>query len=147
MNRFYSILTDHGREFDNNIFSDFCRDKGINRKFTSPRTQEQNGVVERKNRILVEMARTMLTKHDLPWYFWAKIVNTACYIINRAMVRPILNKIPYELYKRKKPNLSHFKAFGCVCYILNNGKSDVGKFDEKSDKIIFLGYASNARSY
>ena len=89
----------------------------------------------------------MLTKDGLPLYFWAKAVNTTCYIINRVMVRPIIKKIPYELYKGKKPNLSHFKAFGCVCYILNNGKSDVEKFDKRSDKGIFLGYASNVRAY
>ena len=63
------------------------------------------------------------------------------------MVRPILKKTPYELFKGKKPNLSHFKVFGCTCYVLNNGKIDVGKFDEKSDKEIFLGYASNAIAY
>ena len=69
------------------------------------------------------------------------------YIVNRVMVRPILKKTPYELFKGKKPNLSHFKVFGCICYILNNGKIDVEKFDEKSDKGFFLGYASNARAY
>ena len=63
------------------------------------------------------------------------------------MVRSIFKKTPYELFKGKKPNLSHLKIFGCICYILNNGKSDVGKFDEKSDKRIFLGYVSNARAY
>ena len=89
----------------------------------------------------------MLLKNGLPQYFWAEAVNTACYIINRAMVRPILKKTPYELYKGKRPNLSHFKVFGCICYILNNGKSDVDKFNEKSDKKIFFGYTSNARAY
>ena len=63
------------------------------------------------------------------------------------MVRPILKKTPYELFKGKKPNLSHLRVFGCTCYILNNGKTDVENFDEKSDKGIFLGYASNARAY
>ena len=103
--------------------------------------------MECKNRILVEMARTMLMENGLPRYFWVKAVNTACYIINRAMVRPILKKIPYELFKGKKPNLSHYKVFGCTCYILNNGKSNVEKFNEKSDKGIFLKYASNIRAY
>ena len=69
MNRIYSILTDHGGEFDNNIFFDFCRDKGINHKFASPRTLEQNRVVERKKRTLIEMARTMLVESEIPKSF------------------------------------------------------------------------------
>ena len=89
----------------------------------------------------------MLSENGLPWYFWAEAINTSCYIINRAMVRPILKKTPYELFKGKKSNLSHFKVFGCTCYILNNSKMDVEKFDKKSDKGIFLRYASNVRAY
>jgi len=76
-------------------------------------------VVERKNRTLQEMAKTMLFKNSVPKHFWAEAVNTACYVQNRILIRPILNKTPYELWKGRKPNISYFKPFGCECSILN----------------------------
>ena len=93
------------------------------------------------------MARTMLNERNLPKYFWADAVNTACYVMNRAMIRPILNKTPYELYKGRKPNISHLHVFGCKCFVLNNGKDNLGKFDAKSDEAIFLGYSSTSKAY
>ena len=93
------------------------------------------------------MARTMLSERNLPQYFWAEAINTACHIVNRAMVRPFLKKTPYELYKGKKPIISYFKPFGCHCYILNHGKINLGKFDSKSDNGIFLGYSHSSRAY
>ena len=93
------------------------------------------------------MARTMLYENDLPRYFWAEAVSTACYITNRVMVRSILKKTPYELYKGKKSILSYFKPFGCKCFILINGKENIGKFDSRSDEGIFLGYSLNSRAY
>ena len=110
-------------------------------------TPQQNRVIERKNRTLIDMARMMLCENDLPKYFWAQAVNTACYVTNRAMVRPILKKTPYELYKGKKPVISYFKSFGCKCFILINGKKNIGKFDSRSDEGIFLGYSLNSRAY
>ena len=106
-------------------------------------TPQQNGVVERKNRTLIEMARTMLNEYSLPTYFWAEAINTSCYILNRVSKRPILNKTPYELWKGRKPNLDYFHAFGC--FIHNNGKDNLGKFDPKSDKEIFLGYLQQVK--
>ena len=77
----------------------------------------QNGVVERKNRSLQEMARTMMHENNLAKFFWAEAVNTACYIQNRIYIRPILNKTTYELFKGRKPNISYFHQFGCTCWI------------------------------
>ena len=71
--------------------------KGIKREFSVPRTPQQNGVAERKNRTLIEAARTMLADSKLPTTFWAKAVNTACYIQNRVLVIKPHNKTPYEL--------------------------------------------------
>src|SRR5262249_15937368 len=139
-----SIRSDHGGEFENTSFEDFCDDNGISHQFSAPRTPQQNGVVERKNRTLIDMARTMLCESNLPRYFWDEAVNTACYIINRAMIRPILKKTSYELFKGRKPIVSHLKPFGCKCFVLNNGKDDIGKFDPRSDEAIFLGYANSS---
>ncbi|XP_057496707.1 uncharacterized protein LOC130781518, partial [Actinidia eriantha] len=142
-----NIRTDHGRELENESFAKFCDDLGIGHNFSAPRTPQQNGVVERKNRTLEEMARTMLCENSLPKYFWAEAVNTACFIVNRAMIRPILKKTPYELWKGRKPNIGFFHAFGCKCYVLNNGKDNLGKFDSKSDEAIFLGYSITSKAF
>src|SRR5580765_6578522 len=79
-------------------------------------------------------------------HFWAEAVNTACYIQNRISVRPILNKTPYELWKNKKPNISYFYPFGCICYVLNT-KEHLGKFDSMAQKCILLGYSERSKGY
>jgi len=132
------IRSDHGTEFDNTRFDEFCRTNGMDHNFSAPSTPQQNGVVERKNRTLEEMARTMLIASVLPRNFWEEAVNTAYYIINRVMMRPIANKTPYEMFKGRKPNISYFRAFGCRCFVHNNGKRNLGKFDERSDETVFL---------
>ena len=98
-----NIRTDHNRKLEKEFFANFCDEYGIGHNFSSPRTTQQNGVVERKNRTLEEMARTILRENFLPRYFWAKAINTTCFIINCAMIRQILNKTPYELWKGESP--------------------------------------------
>ena len=142
-----AIRSDHGTEFENAKMLTFCREKGITHNFSAPYTPQQNGVVERKNRTLQDMSRTMLLSSGLAPTYWAEAVNTACYIINRAMPHPILDKTPYELIKGIPPNISHLRTFGCKCFIHNNGKDNLGKFDPRSDKAIFLGYSSSSKAY
>ena len=89
----------------------------------------------------------MLAESDLPKKFWAEAINTACHILNRAMVRPILNKISYELLKGKKLNVSYFKPFGVKYFIHNNNNKNLDKFNSKSEIGYFLGYSDNFRSY
>ncbi|KAI0498664.1 hypothetical protein KFK09_019554 [Dendrobium nobile] len=142
-----TIHSDHGGEFQNDRFESFCQEIGIEHNFSAPRTPQQNGIAERKNRTLVEAARAMLAEYTLPRYFWAEAVNTACYVLNRVNIRSKLNKTPYELLKGRTPNLSHLHVFGCKCFILNNGKHPLGKFDPKSDEGVFLGYSSVGKAY
>jgi len=89
----------------------------------------------------------MLNENGLPKYLWADVVSTACYVLNRVLIRPILKKTPYELFRGRKPNLSLLKVFGCKCFILNNSKDNLGKFDSKSDEGIFLGYSQHGHAY
>ncbi|KAL1224827.1 Retrovirus-related Pol polyprotein from transposon TNT 1-94 [Cardamine amara subsp. amara] len=138
-----SIRSDHGGEFQNELFELFCNSHGITHQYSAPRTQEQNGVVERKNRTLQEMTRAMMHGNDVAKHFWAEAVNTACYIINMVYVRKGTNMTPYELWEGKTPTLSYFHTFGCTCYILND-KDQLGKFDAKSDEGIFLGYSGSS---
>jgi len=125
-NSIASIKSDHGREFQNEKCDRFCSKLRIKHNFSTPRTPQQNGVVERKNRSFEELARTMLNETGLPKYFWAYVVSTACYVLNRVLIRLILKKTPYELLRGRKPNLSHLNVFGCKCFILNNGKDNLG---------------------
>ncbi|GJR31922.1 zf-CCHC domain-containing protein [Tanacetum coccineum] len=98
-----SIRTDHGREFDNEVqFGEFCNANGITHNFSAPRTPQSNGVVERKNRTLQEMSRTMLNEQSLPQKFWCNAVDTSTYILNRILIRAILGKTPYELLREPK---------------------------------------------
>ncbi|CAL2228451.1 unnamed protein product [Prunus armeniaca] len=114
------IRTDHGSEFENSQFLKFCEEMGIKHEFSAPITPQQNGVVERKNRVLVEMARVMLNSKSLAKHFWAEGVNTACYISNRVFVRYGTKQTAYEIWKGKKPNVSYFRVFGSTCYILRD---------------------------
>jgi len=142
-----SIRTDHGREFDNETqFGTFCDKHGVTHNFSAPRTPQSNGVVERKNRTLQEMSRTMLNEHSIPQKFWCDAVATSCYILNRVLLRPMMNKTPYEVLKNKKPSLKHIRVFGCKCFVLNK-RDHLTKFDPKAYEGVFLGYSPISKSY
>ncbi|XP_075499903.1 uncharacterized protein LOC142538472 [Primulina tabacum] len=140
------IRTDHGKEFENVSFSSFCDRKDISHEFSAPKTPQQNGIVERKNMTLQEMARVMLASKNIAKRFWAEALNTACHISNRVYLRSGSTMTSYEIIMGKKPNLKYFHVFGCVCYTLND-RDQLAKFDSKNDKCLFLGYATNSRAY
>ncbi|GJV79452.1 putative ribonuclease H-like domain-containing protein, partial [Tanacetum coccineum] len=137
------IRCDNGTEFKNRVMSEFCEKKGIKKEFSVARTPQQNGVAERRNRTLIEVARTMLAASKLPTIFWAEVVNTACYVQNRVLVVKPHNKTPYELFRGRTPALSFMRPFGCHVTILNT-LDYLGKFDGKSDEGFFVGYSMNS---
>lgn len=141
-----TIRSDHGGEFENRLFDELCASRGYRHEYSAPRTPQQNGVVERKNRTLQELARTMLNETKLPKCLWAEAVNTACYVINRVGVRSLLMKTPFELYMDRKPNISYFRAFGSKCFVLDQSLR-VNKFDSKSIEGIFVGYSMTSKAY
>ncbi|GJW45009.1 putative ribonuclease H-like domain-containing protein [Tanacetum coccineum] len=110
------------------------------------RTPQQNGVAERRNRTLIEAARTMLADSKLPTTFWAEAVNTACYVQNRVLVVKPHNKTPYELFHGRTPTLSFMRPFGCPVTILNT-IDHLGKFDGKADEGFFVGYSLNSKAF
>ncbi|GJR66383.1 retrovirus-related pol polyprotein from transposon TNT 1-94 [Tanacetum coccineum] len=115
-----SIRTDHGREFDNEVqFGEFCNANGITHNFSAPRTPQSNGVVERKNRTLQEMSRTMLNEQSFTTRSFGVML---------------------------KPTLDYFRVFGSKCFILNT-KDYLTKFDPKSYEGVFLGYSQNSKAY
>ncbi|GJS58420.1 ribonuclease H-like domain-containing protein [Tanacetum coccineum] len=140
------IRCDHGTEFKNKLMNEFYAKKGIKREYSIARTPQQNGVAERKNRTLIEAARTMLADSLLPIQFWVEAVNTACYVLNRVLVTKPQMKTPYELLMGKPPNISFMKPFGCPLTILNT-IDHLGKFDGKSKEDYLLGYSTNSKGF
>ncbi|GJR90831.1 ribonuclease H-like domain-containing protein [Tanacetum coccineum] len=134
------IRCDNGTEFKNSVMNQFCEIKGIKREFSVARTPQQNGVAERRNRTLIEAARTMLVDSKLPTTFWAEAVNTACYVLNRVLIIKPHNKTPYELIRGRPPLIDFMKPFGCPVTILNT-RDHLGKFDGKADEGFFVGYS------
>ncbi|GJX31253.1 retrovirus-related pol polyprotein from transposon TNT 1-94 [Tanacetum coccineum] len=121
------IRTDNGTEFVNQVMSEFYEGVGIFHQKSVPRTPQQNGVVERRNRTLVEAARTMMIFSKAPMFLWAEAVATACYTQNRSLIHTRHNKTPYELVHDKKPDLTFFRVFGALCYPTNDSEN-LGKF-------------------
>ncbi|GJR74361.1 putative ribonuclease H-like domain-containing protein [Tanacetum coccineum] len=140
------IRCDNGTEFKNRVMNEFCEKKGIKREFSVARTPQQNGVAERRNRTLIEAARTMLADSKLPTTFWAEAVNTACYVQNRVIIVKPHNKTPYELFRGRTPALSFMRPFGCHVTILNT-LDHLGKFDGKSDDGFFVGYSLTSKAF
>ncbi|GJZ63351.1 ribonuclease H-like domain-containing protein [Tanacetum coccineum] len=133
-------------EFKNRDIIEFCGSKGIKREYSNARTPQQNGVAERKNRTLIEAARTMLADSFLPNTFWAEAVSTACYVLNRVLVTKPQNKTPYELITGKIPIISYIRPFGCHVTILNT-IDHLGKFEGKSDEGFLVGYSLNSKAF
>ncbi|GJT40762.1 putative ribonuclease H-like domain-containing protein [Tanacetum coccineum] len=141
-----AIRCDNGTEFKNSNLIELCGSKGIKRDYSVARTPQQNGVAERKNRTLIEAARTMLADSKLPTMFWTEAVSTACYVLNRVLVTRPHNKTPYELLSGKVPNISHLKPFGCHVTILNTS-DHLGKFEGKADEGFLVGYSAHSKAY
>ncbi|GJV63634.1 retrovirus-related pol polyprotein from transposon TNT 1-94 [Tanacetum coccineum] len=113
---------------------------------TVSRTPQQNGVVERRNRTLVEAARTMLIFSKAPMFLWAEAIATTYYTQNRSLIHTLHNKTPYKLVHDKKPDLSFLRIFGALCYPTNDSE-DLGKFKAKADIGFFVGYKPNRKGY
>ncbi|GJS12798.1 ribonuclease H-like domain-containing protein [Tanacetum coccineum] len=140
------IRCDNGTEFKNKEMNQFYERKCIKREFSVARTPQQNEVAKRKNRTLIEAARTMLADSKLPTTFWAAVVNTACYVQNKLLVTKPHNKTPYELFLGRKPALGFMRPFGCPVTILNT-IYHLGKFDGKADEGFFIGYSINSKAF
>nr|GEY63840.1 hypothetical protein [Tanacetum cinerariifolium] len=140
------VRTDKGMEFLNQTLHAYFAAEGIQHQTSVARTPEQNGVVERRNRTLVEAARTMLGAAKIPLFFWAEAIPTACFTQNRSLVIPRHEKIPYHIINERKPSVKFFYIFGSVCYIVRHGEN-LDKLKEKGDECIFVGYSTQSRAY
>ncbi|GKE38381.1 integrase, catalytic region, zinc finger, CCHC-type containing protein, partial [Tanacetum coccineum] len=127
-----SIKTNNGTEFVNQTLREYYEKIGISHETYVARSPQQNGVVERRNRMLIEAARTMLIYAKAPLFLWAEAVATACYTQNRSIIRLRHDKTPYEFLHDKPPDLSFFHVFGALCYPTND-RENLGKLQPKAD--------------
>ncbi|GKA25999.1 retrovirus-related pol polyprotein from transposon TNT 1-94 [Tanacetum coccineum] len=142
----WRVQTDNGTEFTNKTLANFFDEVRITQQFSAARTLQQNGVVERMNRTLVEVARTMLTFANLPLFLWAEAIVTACFTQNHSIIQKCFDKTPYELINKRKPNIKFFHVFACRCYLLND-YDDVGKLNAKGDIRVFVGYSKESVAF
>ncbi|CAL9017922.1 unnamed protein product, partial [Prunus brigantina] len=119
---------------------------GMERQLTIAHSPQQNGVAERRNRTICEMARSMMTEKGMPVIFWAEAVSTAVYLQNRCFTTSVSSKTPFEAFTGRKPGIKHLKVFGCICYT-HVPSSLRKKFDDKSRKGVFMGYGSCEKGY
>nr|GEU62581.1 hypothetical protein [Tanacetum cinerariifolium] len=140
------VRTDKGTEFLNQTLHAYFAAEGIHHQMLVARTPEQNGVVERRNRTLVEAARTMLSTAKVPLFFWAEAITTACFTQNHSLVIPRHEKTPYHIINDRKPSVKFFYIFGSLCYIGRDGEN-LDKMKEKGDACISVGYSTQSRAY
>nr|GEV63673.1 hypothetical protein [Tanacetum cinerariifolium] len=140
------VRTDNGTEFKNKTLAKFFDEVGISQQFYVARTPQRNDVMERRNRTLVEAARTMLTFANLPLFLWAEAIATACFTQNRSIIHKRFDKTPYKLINKRKPDIKFFHVFGCRCYLLND-YADVGKLKAKGDIGVFVGYFKDSAAF
>nr|GFA36428.1 hypothetical protein [Tanacetum cinerariifolium] len=113
---------------------------------SNARTPQHNGVAKRRNKTLIEAARTMLANAKLPVTFWDEAVNTTCYVQNRVLVNKSQNKTPYEIFNGRTPVIGFLKPFGCHVMILNT-LENLGKFEAKGDEGYFIGYSMSSKAF
>nr|GEY55024.1 hypothetical protein [Tanacetum cinerariifolium] len=140
------VRTDKGTEFLDQTLLAYFAAEGIHHQTSVVRTPEQNRVVERRNRTLVEAARTMLSAAKVPLFFWAEAIATTCFTQNRSLVIPRHEKTPYHIINDRKLSIKFFHIFGSLCYIVRDGEN-LDKMKEKGDACIFVGYSTQSRAY
>nr|GEU72254.1 hypothetical protein [Tanacetum cinerariifolium] len=146
LQEFITVRTDRGTEFLNKTLFAFFKEKGIEHQTSTPRTPEQNNIVERRNRTLVEAARTMLSALKVPLFFWAEAIVIVCYTQNIAIIIPTHKKMAYHISNDRKPSIKHLHIFGCTCYLTKDGEN-LDEIKEKGDMCILVGYSTQSKGY
>ncbi|KAI3499188.1 hypothetical protein L1887_34981 [Cichorium endivia] len=140
-----TIRTDNGTEFVNNRMKTFCTNEGIIHQTTCAYTPQQNGVVERKHRHILNVARSLMFEAGIPLQYWGDAILTSVFLINRTPSSVLNGKTPYELVYKRSPKLDFLRIFGCLCFAAKLNLSD--KFSERAEKCVLLGYGIDKKSY
>lgn len=139
-----ALRSDRGGEFLAQEFESICEEKGIKRFFIAPYSPQQNGVVEHRNRTVMNMPRSLLKSRLLLGRFWAEAVRHAAYILNRVPTKSLEGQTPYEALRGRKPNLEHLRVFGCLGYA--KIPTHLRKLDDISKELIYLGVEPGSKA-
>jgi transposase InsO family protein len=141
-----ALSLDGGGEYNSNEFSNFCKSQGIIMQTTTMYTPQQNGVVERKNQTIMNMARSLLKEKCLSNTFWAELVARSSYLLNRSPTTSLKMKVPQEAWSGTKRNVAHLRTFRCIAYahIPSELRKKIG---DRSEKCIFTGYSETSKAY
>jgi transposase InsO family protein len=144
--KLHTLRTDRGGEFTSKDFKAYCAEHGIQRHMSAPYSPQWNGVVERRNQMVVAMARSMLKARGVPSRFWGEAMTTAVYILNRSYTRNVDNKTLYEVWHGKKPNVHYLRVFGCVAHV-KTAHPQLKKLDDRSMPMVLMGYDAGSKAY
>ena len=145
--KFVKVLrSDGGGEYDSREFVDFCKHHGIKKQMTTKYTPQQNGAAERKNRTIMNMARSLHTARKLSKYYWAEAVACSVYILNRSPNSSVQGKVPKEKWSGLKVIVSHFRIFGCVAFS-HVPKKLRKNLNDRSEKEICIGHSEHSKAY
>ena len=131
------IRGNRGGEFTSDEFKSLCDKSGIKKQLAAPYTPQHNGVVERKNRTIMGLVRSMLKEKHLPFELWGEAVSTCVYVLNRSSTKGVKGHTPYEKWNGRKPNVSHLKIFSSVVFVKTTGK--LSKLEDRSKCMVFKG--------
>ena len=145
-NQIKVFRSDNGTEYTSDNFQQHLKGKGIIQEFSSSYIHEQNGRAERDIRTITESARSMIINNKVSLDLWPEAVNTACYLLNRTIQQESEMQTPFEKWFERKPEIKHLRIYGSEAY-LNIPKEKRKKFDEKSRKLIFVGYDGESSNY
>lgn len=140
------LRTDRGGEFCSKEFDDYCKTHGIKRQLTAAYTPQQNVIAERRNQTIMNLVRSALTEKKMPKEFWAEGVRWITYVLNRSPTTALKDQTPEEVWSGIKPDVKHFKVFGCVGHV-HIPEAKRTKLDDKSCKCIFLGVSEESKAY
>jgi len=140
------LRTDNAKEYTSKEFKKFLEDEGIARQLSVEYTPQQNGVAERINRTLVEMARCLMIQAELPQSLWAEAINTATFLRNRCPTKSLDDKTPYEAWFGEKPYVGFLRIIGSKVIALNKS-GRCKKFDPKGLEYVLVGYSQESKAY
>ena len=139
------LRSDRGGEFTSHEFELFCNDRGIKRQTSTPRAHPQNGVAKRRNRSIMDCARSLMMEKSVALKCWKEVVSIVVYTLNRVYVKKGTNITPYELWFGHAPSIEYFKIFGRKCYILKDNRE--AKLDAKGEEGILLEYSTRRKTF
>jgi transposase InsO family protein len=140
------LRTDRGGGFLSPDFSEYCVETGVRRHLTTPYSPQQNIVVECYNQLVVAMMQSMMKVKNLLGFFWSEVVTTVVNLLNMSPTQSVEGMTPYKAWHGTKSSLAHLRTFGCIVHTKNT-KPHMSKLDNRSTRMIFIGYESGSKAY